>query len=668
MSKRKSRKKSQIVSLIKKISKEKEKKKNKVVRNDLFTGKVEGHSDGYAFFISEDKKIDDVFIHPKNLNGAIHNDTVTVKLGTFKGRKEATVVKILKRGISTFVGIADITRRRFDVIPFSKNFVTPMRVIKSDIKCYDCDIIVCKIKRYPNDRVLGEVEIVERLGHIEDKGVDNKIVMYKYGYTKDYPKEVIKQAKEINEGKFNKNTKNVADFRHLFTVTIDGDTARDFDDAISIEECNGITSLYVHIADVSRFVTKNSPIDIEAKKRGTSVYFVEFAIAMLPEVLSNNLCSLVPNEDRFTVTAKIDFDKKANIVNSTFYRSIINSNHRLTYSYVNKVLNNEEKPLNDDLKILIKKANKLSLLIEEKRNKNGSIDFDLPEAEFTIQDGIVVDIYENIRGQAEKIIENFMITANEVVATEIFNKKIPSLYRTHGEPDVKKVEAWLDTAYSFGVFTDNIKYPIDNKTIKELSNKASKSKYSFILNQQLVRCMMRAEYSIENTGHFGLASKAYTHFTSPIRRYPDLVVHRILLNELNFSDLKDTYDELYTLSPTMSKLERQADDSEYEISQFKKIEYLKNHYDDKFEAYITKITANGFFVYVEKLLMSGFVDFSVIDYDIFSASDDFLSIKGRKTKKSFILGDKVKVSLYRVSIILLRVDFKLCIDKKKVSK
>lgn len=664
MSKKNRKNKKQIVNIIKKLSKEKT-KKDSIIQ---YEGKIEGHSDGYAFFVPKDKKLDDVFIHPKNLNGAIHKDTVLVKLGTFKGRKEAIVTKVIKRGITTFIGIADINKRRFDVIPFSKNFVTPMRIVKQKFDCNDGDIIICKIKKYPNDRIFGEAEIIERVGHIEDKGVDNKIVMYKYGFSKDYPKDVTNEAEEINKGNFNKKNKNVSDFRNIFTVTIDGETARDFDDAISIEKNNNITSLYVHIADVSRFVTKNSAIDIEAKKRGTSVYFPEFAIPMLPEVLSNNLCSLVPMADRYTVTAKIDFDENGNILDKKFYRSIINSNYRLTYTFVNNVLENKENVTDDNLKNLIDNANNLSKIIEKNRSKAGAIDFDLPEAEFLFDnEGNVIDIYESKRGQAEKIIENFMITANEAVAEELFNKKIPAIYRTHGEPDASKVENWLDTAYSFGIVIGNIKYPLTNKSIKDISIKANKSKYSFILNPLLVRCMMRAEYTIDNKGHFGLASKAYTHFTSPIRRYPDLIVHRALLSSLGFNDEKESVDELSTLAPQMSKLERQADDGEYDICQFKKIEYLRNNYDEVFDGYINKITPSGFFVYVEKLLTTGFVDFALIDYDIFVCSPDNLSAKGRKTKDILSLGDKVKVSLYRASLILLRIDFKLYKEKKKSS-
>ncbi|MBQ3033716.1 MAG: VacB/RNase II family 3'-5' exoribonuclease, partial [Deferribacterales bacterium] len=623
------------------------------------------HRDGYAFFIPDDKNTEDLFIHPKNLNGAVHGDKVTVKAGIFNGKKEATVVKILERGLTTFIGYADITRRRFDVYPLSKNFIAPMRIIEDNFNCMDGDIVRCKIERYPSDRIFGEASIAERICHCTDKEADNKIVMGKYELSIDFPKAVSLQADKIESGKFNNSMDGVADFRSLFAVTIDGDTAKDYDDAISVEYEQGKIILYVHIADVSRFVLKGSPIDEEAKKRGTSVYFPEFAIPMLPEALSNGLCSLLPNQDRFTVTAKIVFSDNGHVLNTSFYRSIINSRHRLTYGYVNNILNGTENAHNKDLKLFIDRAVKLYHILDNKRKSAGGIDFDLPEAVFTFDDsGMVSDITPCERGISERIIEYFMIAANEAVAEFLFKKKRSAIYRVHGEPDLKKIDIWLETAGQLGVSVPDKVYPLTTVAVRELACIAEKSKYSFILSPMLVRCMMRAEYAVENKGHFGLASKAYTHFTSPIRRYPDLLVHRALLECIGFKFPCETSTELSELAPVLSELERKADEAESEISCYKKLEYLNRNFSEIYDAYINRITSGGLSIYINKLTMTGFIDFATINYDVFSMDSNGISASGRRTKDVFKIGDKVQVKVERTSLILQKAEFSIANSRR----
>ena len=642
------------------IKLQKDKKSNNKKDNNAITGKIEGHPDGFAFFIPDDSSIEDCFIHPKNLNGAMHGDKVSVVIGMFKGKREATVTKIIDRGVKTFIGIADITRRRFDVYPISKKFITPMRRVEDKFNCADGDVILCKIERYPSAHIFGEASVVERVCHISDQNADNKIVMHKYGLSLDFPKDVSLQADKIESGRFNNSMDGVCDFRGLFSVTIDGDTAKDYDDAISVEYEHGKTALYVHIADVSRFVVKGSPIDDEAKIRGTSVYFPQFAIPMLPEILSNGLCSLLPNKDRYTVTAKIVFSDSGEILNTSFCRSVINSRHRLTYGYVNEVVNGIQKPIDKELEDFIVRAKKLADILADKRKKSGSIDFDLPEAVFEFDnDGYVSNVRPSDRGFAERMIESFMIVANEAVAAMLFSKKHPSVYRIHGEPDIKKIDIWLETARQLGVSVPDKVYPITNVAVSELAGLAEKSKYSFILSPMLIRCMMRAEYAVENKGHFGLSSKAYTHFTSPIRRYPDLLVHRALLDCLGFKYPYEEMTELTELAPVLSELERKADEAEGEISFYKKLEYLNRNFSEIYDAYINRISSNGIFIYIETLMMTGFIDFATINYDVFSMDENGISASGRRTKDVLKIGDKLQVKVERTSAILQKAEFSL---------
>ncbi len=636
---------------------------------NILTGKIEGHPEGYAFFIPDGKKGEDLFIHRKNLNGALHGDRVEVKAGVFRGRKEAAVVRITERGVKSFVGVADIDRRRFDVIPLSRNFTSVMRVTEDGFDCSDGDAVICRVERYPSEKIFGTASVSGRLGPLDEPGVDNKIVMYKYGLSENFPSEAAREALDIESGASFCGGKAPSDFRELFAVTIDGESARDYDDAVSVTEEDGRIALYVHIADVSRFVRKGSPIDREAERRGTSVYFPQFAVPMLPEALSNGLCSLLPGEDRYTVTAKIIFSEKGEKLSASFYRSVIKSRFRLTYGYVNDVLSGKAEPLTPELSGFLIRAERLASILLKNRQYAGGLDFDLPEAVFLFGgDGRVEDIRPAERGRAERMIELFMIAANEAAACLLEERKIPSLYRTHGEPDIKKLENWLETAKSFGLNVPPPEFPVTPGFVRELGIASSGSEYAFILNPMLVRCMMRAEYTADNTGHFGLASTAYTHFTSPIRRYPDLLVHRALLHGLGLGEDHETEEELSRLAPAMSRLERLADEAENEIGLFKKMEYLKNHRDETFTAYINRISPDGLFIFVEKLMMTGFIDFASIPGDRFYVCDDGLSASSRRAGEVFRVGGRVSVTLLEASLILLRADFRLAGAKKRGRK
>lgn len=632
----------------------------------VLRGTISTHKDGYGFFIPDDKSIDDAFIHPKKLKNAAHGDVCTARISIYKGKREAEVVNIIQRGIEEVVGVVDKYRNSVRVIPFSRNFQGYI-IIKGDKNIEDEDVVLCKIERYPTSSSHATGKIIEKIGTLSDKDIDNKIVMYKYGLTFEYPEKVIFECDEIENGRFKIDKKNLTDFRQLFTVTIDGERARDFDDAISVIKTDENYELFVHIADVSRYVTRGSAINEEAKRRGTSVYFPEFAIAMLPEVLSNGVCSLVPNEERYTVTCKIVYNRQGKRKDVSFYRSVIKSNHRLTYNFVNDVFNKSKECESNELFNLLSNAKELSELLISRREKEGVIDFDLPEPEFIFNEsGDIIDIKPQERGAAERLIECFMIAANEAVAEYLENNGLKGIYRVHGEPDVKKIDDWVEMARNFGLKIPPRKYPVTPETVAELSKIAANSKQADLLSSLLIRSMMRAEYTVENQGHFGLALKAYTHFTSPIRRYPDLLVHRALLAGLKLGSINEPEEELKELARQCSKLERLAQDAEHDIGAFKKLEYISDHYEDVFEGYINRITNTGMFVYIEKLMMTGYVDYGYIDFDIFYKMGE--SAIGDKSGERYRVGDKLRLLPYKINIASLQADFTIYKKSKKNSK
>lgn len=644
---------------------EKNNKKFTGIIGKTFKGKIEITKEGYGFFVPENNLFEDIFVHSGKLKDAVHGDTVLVKIKIFKGKKEGEVVQVVERAFDTVVGVIERHRNILRVYPFSRNFNGSI-IIKSTNSFNDDDVVICKIERYPTFKSSAYGRVIEKIGTMYDKDIDNKIVMYKYGLSKEFNNRVKEECDLIESGNFKINKKNLTDFRDLYTVTIDGESARDFDDAISIEKADNTYILYVHIADVSRYVQRGTALNDEALRRGTSVYFPEFAIPMLPEVLSNGVCSLVPCEDRYTVTAKMEFDKSGVKRNVSFYRSVINSNRRLTYTYVNKIYNKETQ---DDgiLDNFLKDAFELAEILIKKRSSEGVIDFDLPEPVFTFNDnGEVVDIKPLERGFAERLIECFMISANESVAEYFYKNKLKGIYRVHGEPDTRKLDDWIEVARNFGLSVPKIEYPVKVEDVAELSRLASKSKHSDLLNALLVRSMMRAEYKTENSGHFGLASSAYTHFTSPIRRYPDLLVHRALLSSLDLGSLSETLEELDNAAALCSKQERLAQDAEHDIGAFKKLEFISSNFDDVYEGYINRISQNGLFIYIEKLMMTGYVDFSYIDYDYFYKSEDIAV--GERSKERYRAGDKVRITPYRLNPVTLQADFNLFRKKGRMKK
>jgi len=623
-------------------------------------GKIDAHPDGFGFFTPEEGG-DDLFVPIKKMNGALHGDKVRIRVEFYRGKPEAAVIEILERGQNEVVGRVERSRRGSYVVPFHRKFFYNVMLSKEDMWAYEeDDIVVVKITEYPgkNTNVFGEV--VRTLGKMDDPGMDNKIVMAKYNIDTEFPERVLKEAKKAVQ--YKKEPGERTDFTQLYTVTIDGETARDFDDAISMEKTEKGYILYVHIADVAHYVRTGSPIDQEAYKRGTSVYFPEFAIHMLPEILSADLCSLRPRTERLAMTAKMWIDKEGNRYKSEFFQSKIKSNKRLTYTYVNEVFERKAESSDGRLKSLLYLSKELAEKMIQRRANQGTLDFDFPEAEFVIDaDGMIEDIRPLERNIAHRLIEQFMIEANEAVSEFLEEKASMSVYRVHDKPNLKKIEDFIELASSFGLEmgTDE---EMDPKGVRKLCDKLAESDYDHVLGNYLVRAMAKAKYQVQNIGHFGLASMSYTHFTSPIRRYPDLIIHRILKSILFDYEYAMTNEEIVKGAVRSTEREQEAETAEREIHLYKKLKYLEVHKNEPFSAYISKVNKSGMLVFIDKLLMTGSVGVDRMDDDYYVYDEYSKSLVGKKKKNRYRIGDYIEVVMDRVDYDVLEAEFYLGTD------
>jgi len=618
------------------------------------SGKIDLHPDGYGF-MSVDGGGRDLFIPRNKMGGALHGDRVRVSVESFRGKPEGKVLEITERSVQQVIGRAENLAGILRVVPMTKKFNSYIYVSAASAKgIEDDDIVMVELTSYPDGQKPGRGIIRKRLGKLTDPRIEDLIVLNRYNIEREYPQAVEEYVKSIAP-KLLKEAGKRTDFRELTTVTIDGETARDFDDAISVNVTDTGYELYVHIADVSHFVHPDTPVDKEAFSRGTSFYFPEFAVPMLPEMLSNNLCSLRPDEEKFTLSAKITYDEKAQRKRTDLYRSIIKSNRRLTYNYVQAVLDEKEQEQDKEILRLLKDSERLALLIMKRRKKEGMLDFDFPEAEFDLdENGEVTAIRPSERHLSHRIIEHFMIEANEVVS-EFLEKQVPkSVYRIHDKPDPMKLGDFSQLAESFGIAV-TIK-DITPKEVARASEAVGKSPYGDILGPALVRTMAKAEYNTNNIGHFGLASESYTHFTSPIRRYPDLMVHRLICNRL-FNARYESTTDLDTACQKSTENEQRAENAERDIERFKKVKYLMKHMDEPFAAIITSVGPFGLSVYLPTLMLKGTVTLEAIQGDVYQYIKKAQLVKGKRTGVMYRAADPIEVMAERIDFDLQEAYF-----------
>jgi len=642
---------------------------------DLYVGRLQTHQAGYGF-VTPERPLDsgggDIYIATTHLNEAMHGDRVVVRIERIKegGRAEGRIIRILERANSSIVGRYDRDDNGMGyVAPFDRRVLMDIVVpAGQEGGASPGEMVIVELTRWPTATRGAIGHVTEVLGDIDAPGVDTEIIIRKFGIPDTHSPEAIAEAVRLGTAVADRDIRGRTDFRNVPTVTIDGEHARDFDDAITLEtRSNGHFWLGVHIADVSHYVQEGSALDREAYDRGTSVYFPERAVHMFPSELATGLCSLNPHVDRLVQSCFMEIDRRGQVVRHEFHDGVINSDERMTYTAVNGILTDRDPALLERYAPLVpmfEQMRELFQILNDARRRRGSIDFDLNEAEVIIDAGGVVEaIIALRRNVAHRLIEEFMLLANETVATHLEAQTAPALYRIHEEPDILKVAKFEEFISGFGY---SLAAPVNTlrpKHFQKLLEKIRGKPEEKPIAMLMLRTMQKARYAPENLGHFGLASPSYTHFTSPIRRYPDLVVHRALRASrhdlLNDETREEWNDELPEVARHTSEMERRADDAERELLQWKKVKFMADKVGDEFEGYVTGVAAFGLFVELIEHFVEGMVHVSTMADDYYRFVEGAHLLRGENTHKVYRLGDKVKVQVVRVNMEMRQVDLGL---------
>jgi len=640
-------------------------------RLGLVRGRIDGHPKGYGFLIPEEQGIKDIFIPISGMNGAMDGDLVLVRVieGAEGKSQEGEVVKILKRANTTIVGTYEKNKNFGFVIPDNKKIHQDVFIPKGEDKGAKTGMkVVVRITKWPEGRRSPEGEIIEVLGYKGDPGIDVKSILRSYDIPETFPKEVLKEAEELPEEIPEKEKKRRVDLTKLKFVTIDGEDAKDLDDAVYVERLpNGNYLLYVSIADVSHYVKEGTNLDKEALRRGCSVYFLDRVIPMLPPKLSNGICSLNPGEERLTLTVKMEINTRGEIVDHDIFESIIESKERMTYTSVYKILEENDEELIKRYSHLVedfKLMKELALVLLEKRKRRGSVDFDFPEAKVIVDEkGRPVDIVKVERNIAHKIIEEFMLAANETVAEHMHWLNVPFVYRIHEHPDIEKLLAFNKFIHNLGYHIKGVEGgEIHPKALQDLIRQVRGKSEQKVVETLLLRSLKRARYSPEDIGHYALAAKYYTHFTSPIRRYPDLVIHRIIKEYIN-GKLTEKRQRHYNriledIAARASERERAAEAAEREIEELKKVEYMADKVGNVYKGIISNVTSYGFFVELDNTV-EGLVDVASLEDDYYVFDPERYVLVGERTKKVYSIGKEVYVKVAHVDVDNREIDFVL---------
>jgi ribonuclease R len=614
----------------------------------------------------------DLFIAGSNLNQAMHGDRVVARVERIgaDGRAEGRIVRILERASSTIVGRFDADASGYGfVVPFDRRLIMDVGIPGGDEgDAEPGDMVLVEITRWPTATRGPLGRVTEVLGDIDEPGVDIEIIIRKYGITDEHSADAVAEAATLGGTVRPKDLADRTDFRPLTTVTIDGEHARDFDDAITLDRLpNGHYWLGVHIADVAHYVQEGSALDEEAYDRATSVYFPERAVHMFPSELSTGLCSLNPHVDRLVQSCLMEIDAKGTVVRYELHDGVINSNERMTYTDVNAILterNAEVIARYAPLVPLFERMRELFEILNKRRRRRGSIDFDLKEPELVLDDeGMVEAIIALERNIAHRIIEEFMLVANETVAQHLSDQAVPTLYRIHEEPDPLKVaefEEFVGTlGYSLAADPEAVSPRHFQKLVERMRGTPEEKPIAFLM----LRTMQKARYDPENLGHFGLAAESYTHFTSPIRRYPDLIVHRTLRESRHGRMHADRMEQLAEDMPEIarhtSERERRADDAERELVQWKKVRFMADKVGDEFDGYVTGVSAFGLYIELVEHFVEGMVHVSTMADDYYRFIEKAHLLKGENTGKVYRLGDKVLVQVIKVDMERRQVDLGL---------
>lgn len=635
------------------------------------TGVYQAHARGFGFVVMEDSD-KDVFIPEEESGGALQGDEVEIQITKGSGsrpgqRQEGKVVRIIKRGTSQIVGYYQKNKSFGFVLPDNQKFLQDVFVPEEKSKgAVTGHKVLVKICSYGGDGKKPEGEVVEILGHVNDPGTDVLSIAMSYELPIEFPEKVKNQAVRVAKPVSSADCAGRKDLRNMKMVTIDGEDAKDLDDAVSLEICDGYYHLGVHIADVTNYVQENSALDREAKKRGTSVYLADRVIPMLPHILSNGICSLNEGEDRLALSCLMKIDKNGTVVDHEIAETVIRVDRRMTYTAVKQILEDQDEEMcrvYEDFVPMFREMEELSAILREKRHRRGAVDFDFPETKVVLDEigrPVALKAYE--RNTATKLIEDFMLAANETVAEDFFWREIPFVYRIHEAPDEEKIRKLAVFLHNFGYTLHIGSNEVHPKEIQKLLSKVEGEPEEPMIARLALRSMKQAKYTPENEGHFGLATSYYTHFTSPIRRYPDLQIHRIiketLRGRMNEERIRHYQSILEEVTKHASETERRAEEAERETIKLKKVQYMKNYIGEEYEGIISGITKWGMYVELPNTI-EGLVHVANMMDDHYEYIEDNYEMRGVHTGKTYHLGQKVNVRVVGADELQRTIDFEL---------
>lgn len=644
--------------------------KGKYTKNEdkPLVGTFIAHPRGFGF-VTIEGETEDVFIGEDDINGAFHNDQVeiVIKAAPAGKRKEGKIVRVLSHGTTRLVGYFERNKNFGFVLPDNQKFVkdifVPLERSKGAVTGHK---VVVELTKYGGENKKPEGKIVEIIGHVNDPGTDIMSIVKGYDLPTEFSEKVLNQAERVAKDVSEADMAGRMDIRDWQMVTIDGEDAKDLDDAITISKEGKLYKLGVHIADVTNYVQENSALDREAYKRGTSVYLVDRVIPMLPHALSNGICSLNAGVDRLALSCIMTINEKGNVIDHKIAETVVRVDRRMTYTSVKKILeeqDEEEIQKYQDFVPMFQLMRELADILREKRRQRGSIDFDFPETKMILdREGRPIEIKPYDRNVATKIIEDFMLLANETVAEDYFWQEIPFVYRTHDIPDEDKIKKLATFIHNFGHSMHISNKEIRPKEIQKLLAKVEGTNEEMLISRLALRSMKQAKYTPENTGHFGLAASYYCHFTSPIRRYPDLQIHRIIKDNLrgrmNPERIRHYEQILTEVAKNSSERERLAEEAERETIKLKKVEYMEERIGEEFEGVISSVTKWGIYVELPNTI-EGLIHVTNMRDDHYNYIEERYEMVGERTGKTYKLGQTVQVRVIGTDFLQRTIDFEL---------
>lgn len=639
---------------------------------NLVRGRIQMHQKGFAFLLPDDEGIGDVYIHFSDLNSAMNNDKVLVRIE--KGdigdnRPEGKVIRILERAVTEVVGTYEDSRSFGFVIADDKRIPNDIFIPKGKTNgAVDGHKVIVRITKYPEGRKSAEGEIIQILGHKNDPGIDILSIIYKHGIPIEFPEEVLEQAANTPDTITEKDLEGRRDLRNEMIVTIDGADAKDLDDAVSVKRLdNGNYKLGVYIADVSYYVKENSPIDKEALERGTSVYLVDRVIPMIPHRLSNGICSLNPQVDRLTLSCEMEINDKGQVVSHEIFPAVIRTTERMTYSDVNKILVDKDEELRNRYEPLVpmfEMMEELASILRKKRMSRGAIDFDFKEAKVIVdEEGKAIDVVIRERSVAERLIEEFMLAANETIAEHFHWLDVPFIHRIHEDPDEAKLQTFFEFLAGLGISVKGTANEVHPQALQKVLDDIQGEPEEMVVSKLMLRSMKQAKYDPRSVGHFGLATEFYTHFTSPIRRYPDLIVHRLIRTyliekKMDAKTITHWKERLPEIARHASMMERRAVDAERDTDDLKKAEFMQDKIGEEFTGIISSVTNFGMFVELENTV-EGLIHVSFLTDDYYRYDEQHQVLIGERTANVFRVGDEVRVRVAGVNMDEFTIDFEL---------